>query len=329
MYPRDKSLHPTDAGIKFSAAQSMAARNKLRCGLWAPQFLMYWCEYLTSVLLGAPLAAVSRFLAIGGLILIAIFVAGLVCYITHRRAGVLCTGGCSVCGVDAGVGVCSLLFVVCSVFFELALSNIFATIFSKFRTFASTEPGGIAIIAAFISKLTMVWFVASVARGMRIFDGDLERTGNSAKKILASAVHGFAVTYPCIATLGYAIMLLIPGIDLSQNQHVEMFKSAGTTTFLVLLFVRVVVFAPIIEEILFRGFLYKALKCVTAPLIANAATALVFAAFHLDAKSFIQLFVFGVFMGMAYERSGDIREPIIIHSLFNFTNSTVLALLHR
>jgi membrane protease YdiL (CAAX protease family) len=102
----------------------------------------------------------------------------------------------------------------------------------------------------------------------------------------------------------------------SQQTFVENLAANGPL-FLWFSAMRTVIFAPIVEEILFRGFLYKALKCSLYPFAANVVSAVIFAMFHLNLPLFFGLCFVGFCLARVYERSGDIREPIIVHSIFN------------
>lgn len=83
-----------------------------------------------------------------------------------------------------------------------------------------------------------------------------------------------------------------------------------------LLFLAVVI-APVVEEIVFRGFLHPLLKSTLPTWLAIVLTSLVFAAFHFHAPVFAQLFVLAVIMSLAYEFTGSLGLCILIHMFFN------------
>jgi len=78
-----------------------------------------------------------------------------------------------------------------------------------------------------------------------------------------------------------------------------------------------VVFAPLVEEIFFRGFLFQGFRqrygWVPAILISSA----IFAAAHLDLVAFIPTFVLGSVLAYAYHRSNSVWPGIILHFLVN------------
>ncbi|MDD4101870.1 MAG: CPBP family intramembrane metalloprotease [Kiritimatiellae bacterium] len=81
----------------------------------------------------------------------------------------------------------------------------------------------------------------------------------------------------------------------------------------------IVVLAPIIEELLFRGILLPALlkgrNFVFAALLLGAY----FATVHFHAPSFIPLLSLSMLFAAGYAATGSIITPIVMHSLFNLS----------
>lgn len=74
------------------------------------------------------------------------------------------------------------------------------------------------------------------------------------------------------------------------------------------------VLAPLTEEIVFRGMLYRAWEARWGWLASMLATSAVFAAYH---PNFVPTFVAGVLYVSLYRRTGSIWAPIMVHSAFN------------
>lgn len=81
--------------------------------------------------------------------------------------------------------------------------------------------------------------------------------------------------------------------------------------------------APLSEEIVFRGYLYPAMKRFSNIPIATIFTGLLFGAVHMNLLSLIPLAIFGMVLAIIYEISGSLWAPIAAHVLFN--SATVLA----
>lgn len=75
--------------------------------------------------------------------------------------------------------------------------------------------------------------------------------------------------------------------------------------------------APIAEELLFRGFVYKAAERSWGPIGAIITSSLMFAAIHGDPLHAIAVLPFGVFMGWMRWRTGSVWPGILAHMLNN------------
>lgn len=88
--------------------------------------------------------------------------------------------------------------------------------------------------------------------------------------------------------------------------------------------VAVVIVAPIVEEVIYRGCLQTAVRAAGGtPVVAILTTAVVFAAAHATAvrpEALPGLFVLGVGFGLVFERTGRLGAPIVMHAAFNAAN---------
>lgn len=77
------------------------------------------------------------------------------------------------------------------------------------------------------------------------------------------------------------------------------------------------VFAPLLEETVFRGFFMVSLtKWVPTP-VSVIISAAAFALAHLTPGEFPQLFVLGTALGFSYAQTRNLLTPITIHALWN------------
>lgn len=77
------------------------------------------------------------------------------------------------------------------------------------------------------------------------------------------------------------------------------------------------VIAPISEEILFRGYLYQGLKRFIGPIPSAILGAVLFAAIHPTAAGLPGLTLLALALTIAFEWSGSLLVPIVMHALFN------------
>jgi membrane protease YdiL (CAAX protease family) len=78
------------------------------------------------------------------------------------------------------------------------------------------------------------------------------------------------------------------------------------------------------EEVFFRGFAYPALKQRWGAPRALMMVSGAFALIHLHGPSIAPLFVLAVGLGLAYELTGTLVAPMVMHALFNATNVAML-----
>lgn len=82
--------------------------------------------------------------------------------------------------------------------------------------------------------------------------------------------------------------------------------------------------APVVEEIIFRGILYPAIKQRGWPKLALWGTSLLFALTHANTATFLPLTFLAMVLVYLYERTGNLLAPILTHSLFNAANYCAL-----
>ncbi|NQU11302.1 CPBP family intramembrane metalloprotease [bacterium] len=116
-------------------------------------------------------------------------------------------------------------------------------------------------------------------------------------------------------------------IPLDRQPVVDLLLSADSLLVVGLVGIFAVVVAPVFEETFFRGFAYPALKQRLGRGAGLLVTALLFSLAHFHLPSVLPLFVLGLALGLAYETTGSLLVPIVLHALFNAGNiGMVLAL---
>lgn len=116
--------------------------------------------------------------------------------------------------------------------------------------------------------------------------------------------------------LGYEPWLQSHGFEVIQPA-VKALQQETRWSVLSLLTLSSVVVAPVCEEIVFRGFLYGVMKKYAGGVVAAVVSSLVFAAAHGSVAVVLPLFVFGLLLVIAYERTGSIWSSVLAHACFN------------
>jgi membrane protease YdiL (CAAX protease family) len=144
---------------------------------------------------------------------------------------------------------------------------------------------------------------------------------------------GFAL----LVGAGFQVVLtlaLVPLIQLSGRRETQELVRLAEENQSVLLGAAIVlgagVLAPVIEELLFRGLLLRALLRRMSPEASVFLSALAFALAHLagDPNALLALpalAALGVVLGVVALRTGSLSRPILIHAGFNLT-ATMVAL---
>lgn len=81
--------------------------------------------------------------------------------------------------------------------------------------------------------------------------------------------------------------------------------------------VAIVVSAPLFEELIFRGYLWRVLEAGLGSLAALVGTTLLFALFHMDPVQSVALLPIAFFLGWLRGRSGSIVPSMVVHLMNN------------
>lgn len=135
---------------------------------------------------------------------------------------------------------------------------------------------------------------------------------------------GIRYTAPGIKRLGVVFVLGMSAavsvnviVSLSQiarfspkyQQVSEVIYSGG----LFMEIVSAVIAAPILEELFFRGMIYKRLRDMINVKAAVVISALFFGAFHGNLVQFVYAFIIGLMLAYVYEKFKTIWAPVIFH----------------
>ena len=157
----------------------------------------------------------------------------------------------------------------------------------------------------------------------RFLRKNLLRVSIFPKQLLQATGLGFLAYWVCSMVLSILTQTFFPDfININDSQIVAILGN-----YPVLMFLGTVVFAPIAEELLHRGLVFGSLFQTSVPL-AYTASALLFASIHVVqyigfyspayiALALIQYLPAGIIFAWAYQRSGSIFAPILIHAVNN------------
>lgn len=140
---------------------------------------------------------------------------------------------------------------------------------------------------------------------------------------------GISSQFILVTAVTYPLTKLFP--DQFSVEEVEKrareLSDAASGGWVVVLFLVVVIGAPVVEEIVYRGLLQQGLERSINPMIALVVTAVIFAAIHLQPVEFPGLFAFALVLGWTYRKSQRLGLPIITHMAFNASGLLVVTVL--
>jgi membrane protease YdiL (CAAX protease family) len=111
-------------------------------------------------------------------------------------------------------------------------------------------------------------------------------------------------------------------VDLLQQQNIGYTNPSGYE--LTLIFVALVMLAPFVEEVLFRGFLFRAFRETFGFWVGAIGVSLLFAVAHGQANVGIDVFVLSMFLCYLREKTDSLWPSIALHALKNLVAFIVL-----
>lgn len=140
--------------------------------------------------------------------------------------------------------------------------------------------------------------------------------------------------------VGIAMVALFKeGFDTNKPQDIP-FEALTTQFELLVAFITLVVFAPVAEELLFRGYLLGKLRRYMPAVVAGIVSALVFGAMHLPGSDGLQwavaadTFALGLVLATLRLYTGAIWAGVLLHAIKNsiafyvlFINPSILGML--
>lgn len=105
-------------------------------------------------------------------------------------------------------------------------------------------------------------------------------------------------------------------IELAPQQMVEEAKVCSWSEFFQTA-ATAIIFAPVAEELYFRGALFRRLKTVLPDFLSVGITAVIFAAAHGNMQVTASLLIMSVLLSREYSRTNSIRNCILLHACNN------------
>lgn len=117
-----------------------------------------------------------------------------------------------------------------------------------------------------------------------------------------------------VIILAHNAVLMLLGVDTQGDQILELFAALDSPVWFILVGV---VFAPLVEELFFRGFLFQGFRQRYGWVKGGLLSSVVFGMAHLDPAAFIPTSILGFLLAYLYHRSNSVWPGVILHVLIN------------
>lgn len=135
-------------------------------------------------------------------------------------------------------------------------------------------------------------------------------------------------------SLSRIVVEYVTGATPEPQMIVNVFVETQDTFAIILATISIIILAPISEELLYRGLLFRLFRDATGmvfpsfnsltlrarAVIATVLSSMIFSYIHLNLYAAFPLFVMGLIFVCAYSRTSSIWTPITTHALFNALN---------
>jgi len=182
-----------------------------------------------------------------------------------------------------------------------------------------------AVLAVLLLQLPLLGTFCAMRRFYpKYFAGRLNSQCLTLWQSLTQTIPHFIRYLPIIWIVSFAWSKLLTELqqraiidEFPPQELIKLFTNGGDPVGIALLAVIAVVLAPIVEELIFRGGIYRFLKSQSTVLPAQIISGALFAVIHGNLMSFLPLVVVGIILAREYERSGSILVPMCFHACFN------------
>ncbi|WP_411954753.1 lysostaphin resistance A-like protein [Alkalibacillus sp. S2W] len=172
-------------------------------------------------------------------------------------------------------------------------------------------PQDVGVLWTIVSlALATVWIFTLLRKDMAELN---HRSGLSTGEIVKWSIIGVFLAYgtQIVANL---INIYVLGIDQGSQNTQEIIQIIEANMWFILL---PIVFAPILEEIIFRKIIFGEIYKRTNFIIAGLLSALIFAALHMDFTFILTYTAMGFAFAYLYVKTKRIIVPIIAHMAMN------------
>ncbi|MCX6357162.1 MAG: CPBP family intramembrane metalloprotease [Candidatus Aureabacteria bacterium] len=164
-----------------------------------------------------------------------------------------------------------------------------------------------------VAELAALWAILRLVRAHG--GGNLAGERRGGWRALTVGVSWYIAFLPVLLALTWATEVAAGwfGIRLEPQEPLGLFFADLGIPSMIFLLAFVCVAGPVIEELFFRGFAYRALRRGIGRWPAILVTAILFAALHANLAVFLPIIALGILLAWVFETSGSLLPSIVIH----------------
>ena len=184
-----------------------------------------------------------------------------------------------------------------------------------------------------ISVAVSLGLLVGVVVGLRSSGQDIcrdlgFRTGRFWRHVGLGVAAYAAFRWAILPVLSTGLELGFRLFDLPVKGHeiVEEYEQTRSLMARLGILLAILVEAPLIEEVVFRGVLFQSIKRYGGGVVAIVASAVVFGVLHPGLFVKVNIFFLGLVFGYLFDKTGSIVPGIVLHFLFNLTPAIAMML---
>ncbi|MCC8140972.1 MAG: CPBP family intramembrane metalloprotease, partial [Lachnospiraceae bacterium] len=170
----------------------------------------------------------------------------------------------------------------------------------------------------------LIWFRRSVVFPPKNAETDSSLPKRTPRKIISIFVLAFSLVF-----LGTVVTLVCAKIMPNQVMDYATAFNDAMSGIVWLTMLYVVILAPVIEEIIFRGLVFGYARKVFPVWLAILFQAALFGIYHWNLTQGIYAFVLGIFLGYLCLKGPGIRYSIPCHMTINFISNVLLTYINN
>lgn len=188
------------------------------------------------------------------------------------------------------------------------------------------------LVLMLLEALTYVTMLLIGVSGIKVFKNrtklpDIKKILGCDRPVRAqdalSGFGGLAVYYAVLIAVMLPLALMLPDI-IGQEQSLGFNQNANSWWELILIFVALVLVAPMAEELLMRGLLFGRIRDKLPFWPTALIISVIFAVAHWQVNVAIDTFILSMVMCYAREKTGTIYSSVLIHMIKNGLAYTLL-----